>query len=179
MIMGNLFGKSEIRVMMFGESSVGKTSILQMLKTGENYDLKPTKGFEIDTIHYKNLNYTIWNMGGSKGDRYLWKGYIPNTDALIFVVDATWNEEEMFISRAYLHSVLESEFSQNIPLLIYVNKSTSSTTYTQESIIQLLDLQRFSLSSTQYHIQFCNSKTGEGLYEGLYWIYPFFRYSFY
>lgn len=39
-------------------------------------------------MQYKNVTFTVWDVGGQEKLRPLWKHYFNNTDGLIFVVDS-------------------------------------------------------------------------------------------
>ena len=49
---------------MLGLDAAGKTSILYKLKLGELVSSVPTIGFNVETVDYKNLHFTIWDIGG-------------------------------------------------------------------------------------------------------------------
>ena len=38
-------------------------------------------------MQYKNVVFTVWDVGGQEKLRPLWRHYFNNTDALIYVVD--------------------------------------------------------------------------------------------
>ena len=38
-------------------------------------------------VQYKNVVFTVWDVGGQEKLRPLWRHYFNNTDALIYVVD--------------------------------------------------------------------------------------------
>jgi hypothetical protein len=44
-------------------------------------------GFNVEKVQYKNVQFTVWDVGGQEKLRPLWKHYFSNTDALIYVVD--------------------------------------------------------------------------------------------
>ena len=39
-------------------------------------------------IRYKNISFTVWDVGGQDKIRPLWRHYYQNTQGLIFVVDS-------------------------------------------------------------------------------------------
>lgn len=41
--------------------------------------LFPSSGFNVETVEYKNLKFTIWDVGGKHKLRPLWKHYYLNT----------------------------------------------------------------------------------------------------
>ena len=48
----------------------------------------PTIGFNVETVEYKNISFTVWDVGGQDKIRPLWRDYYQNTQGLIFVVDS-------------------------------------------------------------------------------------------
>lgn len=47
----------------------------------------PNSGFNVEKVQYKNVVFTVWDVGGQEKLRPLWRHYFNNTDALIYVVD--------------------------------------------------------------------------------------------
>ena len=41
-------------------------------------------GFNVETVEYKNLKFTIWDVGGQPKLRPLWKHYYLNTQGLFY-----------------------------------------------------------------------------------------------
>lgn len=37
-------------------------------------------GFNVDTLEYKNITFTVWDVGGQHKIRPLWRHYFPNTN---------------------------------------------------------------------------------------------------
>lgn len=58
------FGKKEMRILMLGLDAAGKTTILYKLKLGEVVSSVPTIGFNVETVEYKNIKFTVWDVGG-------------------------------------------------------------------------------------------------------------------
>lgn len=48
---------------MVGLDAAGKTTILYRLKLGEVVTTIPTIGFNVETISYKNVDFTVWDVG--------------------------------------------------------------------------------------------------------------------
>lgn len=71
-----------------GLDAAGKTTILYKLKLGEIVTTIPTIGFNVETVEYKNISFTVWDVGGQDKIRPLWRHYYQNTQGLIFVVDS-------------------------------------------------------------------------------------------
>merc|ERR1712174_192300 len=83
-----LIGKRDCRILMVGLDAAGKTTILYKLKLGEIVTTIPTIGFNVETVEYKNISFTVWDVGGQDKIRPLWRHYYQNTQGLIFVVDS-------------------------------------------------------------------------------------------
>uniref|UniRef100_A0A8C7Z0R6 ADP-ribosylation factor 4 n=1 Tax=Oryzias sinensis TaxID=183150 RepID=A0A8C7Z0R6_9TELE len=91
-LFSRLFGKKQMRILMVGLDAAGKTTILYKLKLGEIVTTIPTIGFNVETVEYKNICFTVWDVGGQDKIRPLWRHYFQNTQGLIFVVDSNDRE---------------------------------------------------------------------------------------
>jgi len=45
-------------------------------------------GFNVETVNYKNISFTVWDVGGGGFMPVLWRHYFEKTQGLIFVVDS-------------------------------------------------------------------------------------------
>ncbi|EDM04598.1 ADP-ribosylation factor 1, isoform CRA_c [Rattus norvegicus] len=104
-----LFGKKEMRILMVGLDAAGKTTILYKLKLGEIVTTIPTIGFNVETVEYKNISFTVWDVGGQDKIRPLWRHYFQNTQGLIFVVDSN-DRERVNEAREELMRMLAVKF---------------------------------------------------------------------
>ena len=111
-----MFGKKEMRILMVGLDAAGKTTILYKLKLGDVVTTIPTIGFNVETVEYKNICFTVWDVGGQDKIRPLWRHYFQNTQGLIFVVDS--NDRER-IGEA------QEELQKMVGTLKIIIKSTS------------------------------------------------------
>merc|ERR1711968_407039 len=91
-LFSKLVGKQEVRILMVGLDAAGKTTILYKLKLGEIVTTIPTIGFNVETVEYKNISFTVRDVGGQDKIRPLWRHYFQNTQGLIFVVDSNDRE---------------------------------------------------------------------------------------
>merc|ERR1712014_518932 len=83
-----LIGKQEMRILMVGLDAAGKTTVLYKLKLGEVVTTIPTLGFNVETVEYRNLSFTVWDIGGQDRIRRLWRHYFTGTNGVIYVVDS-------------------------------------------------------------------------------------------
>ena len=91
-VFAGLIGKKDVRILMVGLDAAGKTTILYKLKLGEIVTTIPTIGFNVETVEYKNISFTVWDVGGQDKIRPLWRHYFQNPQGLIFVVDSNDRE---------------------------------------------------------------------------------------
>ena len=54
---------------MNGLDAAGKTTILYRLKLGEVVTTIPTMGFNVETVEYKEISFTVWDVGGESSER--------------------------------------------------------------------------------------------------------------
>ena len=163
----SLFGKMEARVLMVGLDAAGKTTILYKLKLGEIVTTIPTIGFNVETVEYKNLKFTVWDVGGQDKLRPLWRHYFQNTNGVIFVVDSN-DKDRVAQARDELAKMLSEDELRDAVLLVYANKQDLPNAMSTAEVTDKLGLH--SLRQRNWFIQGCCATSGEGLYEGLDWL---------
>lgn len=137
-----LWGKKEMRILMVGLDAAGKTTILYKLKLGEIVTTIPTigafakseqscvfdelmlmwsPGFNVETVEYKNIQFTVWDVGGQDKIRPLWRHYFQNTQGIIFVVDSN-DRDRVVEAREELQRMLNEDELRDALLLVFANK---------------------------------------------------------
>ncbi|CAG9819439.1 unnamed protein product [Phaedon cochleariae] len=162
-----LFGKKEMRILMVGLDAAGKTTILYKLKLGEIVTTIPTIGFNVETVEYKNISFTVWDVGGQDKIRPLWRHYFQNTQGLIFVVDSN-DRERITEAKDELMRMLAEDELRDAVLLIFANKQDLPNAMNAAEITDKLGLH--SLRNRNWYIQATCATSGDGLYEGLDWL---------
>ncbi|CAF96166.1 unnamed protein product [Tetraodon nigroviridis] len=71
-----------VRILMVGLDGAGKTTLLYKLKLSEVVTTIPTIGFNVETVEYKNVSFTVWDVGGQTIIRPLWRHYYVSTQVL-------------------------------------------------------------------------------------------------
>ncbi|WP_395241622.1 ADP-ribosylation factor-like protein, partial [Salmonella sp. s51933] len=163
----NLFGKKEMRILMVGLDAAGKTTILYKLKLGEIVTTIPTIGFNVETVEYKNISFTVWDVGGQDKIRPLWRHYFQNTQGLIFVVDSN-DRERAGEAREELMRMLGEDELRDAALLVFANKQDLPNAMNAAEITDKIALH--SLRNRNWYIQATCATSGDGLYEGLDWL---------
>ena len=44
-------------------------------------------GFNVETVEYKNISFTVWDVGGQDKIRPLWRHYFQNTQGRFQLLD--------------------------------------------------------------------------------------------
>nr|AAF79587.1 F28C11.12 [Arabidopsis thaliana] len=162
-LFSRLFAKKEMRILMVGLDAAGKTTILYKLKLGEIVTTIPTIGFNVETVEYKNISFTVWDVGGQDKIRPLWRHYFQNTQGLIFVVDSN-DRDRVVEARDELHRMLNEDELRDAVLLVFANKQDLPNAMNAAEITDKLGLH--SLRQRHWYIQSTCATSGEGLYEG-------------
>ncbi|KAI4315000.1 hypothetical protein L6164_027854 [Bauhinia variegata] len=162
-----LYSRKEMRILMVGLDAAGKTTILYKLKLGEIITTIPTIGFNVETVEYKNVSFTVWDVGGQDKIRPLWRHYFQNTQGLIFVVDSN-DRERISEARDELHRMLSEVELRDATLLVFANKQDLPNAMNVAEITDKLGLH--SLRQRRWYIQPTCATSGQGLYEGLDWL---------
>ena len=161
------FGKKELRILMVGLDGAGKTTILYKLKLGEVVTTIPTIGFNVETVEYKNISFTVWDVGGQDKIRPLWRHYYQNTHGLIFVVDSN-DRDRIEDAKEELHRMLNEEELRDAVVLVFANKQDLPNAMTHSEVADKLALQ--SMRHRKWFVQSTCATNGDGLYEGLDWL---------
>jgi len=162
-----LFGNKEMRILMLGLDSAGKTTILYKLKLGQPVSTIPTVGFNVETVSYRNVKFNVWDVGGQDKIRPLWRHYYTGTQGLIFVVDSA-DRERIDEARRELHKIISDREMKDAIILVFANKQDLRGAFTPEEIPEKLGLTR--LRNRTWYVQPCVATQGDGLTEGLTWL---------
>jgi len=167
-IVDRMFSKREMRILMVGLDASGKTSILYRLKLGKPKKTIPTIGFNVETLEYKNIAFTVWDVGGQEKLRALWRHYYQNTQAVIFVVDSS-DRHRLQEAAEELHRLIKEDELQDALLLVFANKQDLPNACNAGELAEEMRLYPPYITKSCY-IQSCCATSGDGLYEGLDWL---------
>ena len=162
-----ILGKNDVRILMVGLDAAGKTTILYQLRMGQTIKTFPTIGFNVETLEYKGVNFTVWDVGGQDKIRILWKHYYQNTDCLIFVVDSNDRERIGEAAEELKKMLAEDELKDSV-VLIMANKQDLDGALSPADVTKELGMSE--LNGRTWLVQGTSGTTGQGLKEGLDWI---------
>ncbi|XP_076327976.1 ADP-ribosylation factor-like protein 5B [Tachypleus tridentatus] len=164
----SLFGNEEHKIVIVGLDNAGKTTILYQFLMKEVVHTSPTIGSNVEEVVWKNVHFIMWDLGGQESLRAAWNTYYSHAEFLILVVDST-DRERLSVSKEELWKMLNHEDLNKTSVLVYANKQDLKGCMTPAEISDQLKLT--SLKKHRWRIQACCALSGEGLYQGLEWIY--------
>jgi len=162
-----MVSNQEMRILMLGLDAAGKTTALYKLKLGEVVTTIPTIGFNVETVEYKNISFTVWDVGGQDRIRPLWRHYFLGAQGVIFIVDSN-DRDRVEEAREELMKTLNEDELRDASLLVLANKQDLPNAMPAAEMTEKLGLH--SMRNRQWFIQSACATTGDGLYEGLDWM---------
>jgi ADP-ribosylation factor-like protein 1 len=149
--------------------------------------------FNVEEVVYKNIKFQVWDLGGQTSIRPYWRCYTTNTDALIFVVDATGTGERarlgdvgsigrpltltplpplfsvdvdrLDVAKEELMGMLAEEELSGAALLVFANKQDLPGALSDAEVSARLGLD--SIKNRQWAIIKTSAVKGTGLFEGM------------
>ncbi|TMW59755.1 hypothetical protein Poli38472_004824 [Pythium oligandrum] len=155
------------KIVIVGLDGAGKTTLLYRIKNNATVDTTPTIGFNKESFKYKNIEFTALDFGGQTQIRPMWRVYLQQTDALIFVVDAS-DRNRIDEAADELKMVFENDALVKAKLLVYANKQDLAGCMSVRELESKLNLA--AVTRNPSHIQKATVTTGEGLLEGFEWL---------
>ncbi|EAY02788.1 small GTP-binding protein, putative [Trichomonas vaginalis G3] len=156
----------EFKVVMVGDSGVGKTSLIEKFYTGGfNENQSTTIGSAYVKAHVNldsdtDCTVNIWDTAGQEKFQSLVPVYLRNADGIIFVLDLT--SEIALQTTDSLYHALSDQILEGMQLLLVGNKYDLVTTN--------LDIEPFKRWAEDHKTIFVTSsaKTGDGVTELFY-----------
>lgn len=153
-------------ILILGLDASGKTTLLYRLKHAETYTTIPTIGFNAEEITHGRLTFTCFDIGGQDKIRKLWHHYFANTDAIVFVVDAS--DRERFVeAKVELDKLFNHPSLTEVPFLIFANKQDLPGACRTDKFIQELGLKRVR---RKWKVAESTATQGTGIEEGFDWL---------
>lgn len=117
---------NKYKIIFVGDSSVGKTSILNSFMK-KNYTPKTTVGTEFTETHIDKYNLTlqIWDCAGQERFRALTKLYYRYSHICIFVFDLS-NPQSLESLQNYWINTVQNNADKNIQFILVGNKNDLS-----------------------------------------------------
>ncbi|KAJ9546176.1 hypothetical protein OSB04_025883 [Centaurea solstitialis] len=144
-----------LKVVMLGLDAAGKTTILYKLHIGEVLSNVPTIGFNVEKVQYKNVVFTVWDVGGQMKLRFFWRHYFNDSNGLVRIT--TTSVVVLFFYFNKSKSVLC--FIKRTPFLKNKTNSLKSTNllifkeyYVHIYVVDYLDRERISKAKAEFQV---------------------------
>ncbi|CAG5108236.1 Oidioi.mRNA.OKI2018_I69.chr1.g3699.t1.cds [Oikopleura dioica] len=162
--------KNKFRVLMVGLDESGKTTILYRLKMYETYKTEPTIGFNVEEFSNQNgkISMNIWDLGGKKHLRRLWRHYYPGTQGVIFVFDSSDDERYDVARKEFIKIMNDRAMKDCSQVLVFANKQDAKNAVQPEDLPEFLGLD--TMQNVNWLVQPSCAITGDGLEHGLDWM---------
>lgn len=112
-----------LKILLVGDSGVGKSSLLMRFIDGDFSELQATIGVDfkakIIDILDKSIKLTIWDTAGQERFRTLTSSYYRGAQGIIFVCDVTRRETFESLGDIWMHEVdMYSTVDQSVKMII-------------------------------------------------------------
>lgn len=151
------------QLLIIGDSTVGKTSILSRFTNGTfNANYLATVGLDFFTkdevINGKNVRIKIWDTAGQERYKALTKGFFRNAQGIMVVYDVT-NLETFDNLKYWIDSIKThmGEGKESVPVIIIGNKIDAS-----EKEVKNEEASKFANEKGYKYFE-TSAKTGEGI----------------
>ncbi|XP_063080852.1 ADP-ribosylation factor-like protein 13B isoform X3 [Cavia porcellus] len=161
---------------MVGLDNAGKTATAKGIKGEHPEDVAPTVGFSKIDLKQGKFEVTIFDLGGGKRIRGIWKNYYAESYGVIFVVDSS-DEERMEETKETMSEVLRHPRISGKPVLVLANKQDKEGALGEADVIECLSLEKLvNEHKCLCQIEPCSAVLGYGkkidksIKKGLYWL---------
>ena len=163
--------KHIFKVVILGNISVGKTSIISRLMNKDFQVKEATVGVEFreyqvqDLNSYSDISLQIWDTSGAERYRAITTSHIRNADAAIVVYDIT--DRESFNAVEYWIDIIKKCNSDNI--IIYLIGNKNDLTHNRQ--IDNIEVEQYIIDKNIKSNYFVSAKTGlnvEIMFEAFY-----------
>jgi len=153
-----------IQLLVIGDSSVGKTSLITRYTNGTfKEEYLATVGLDyyskVEAINNQTINIKLWDTAGQERYKALTQNYFRNAEGVLLTFDVT-NTESFNNLKDWIGSIKTNMESKNIflPLIIVGNKIDME----EAREINKEDAEKF-VSDNNYKYFETSAKTGEGV----------------
>ncbi len=148
----------KIRLMLIGDSNVGKTSIIKRYcKNQFSPSYISTVGIDFETkylrLNGKIINLQIWDTAGQERYKVLAKNYYKNSDGFIIVYDIT--DKKSFNNVSNWITQIKDSASENVKCVLLGNKCDLEE-------LRQVDINQGKDLANNYHLKFYETSAQKG-----------------
>ena len=152
----------KVTLVMVGLDNAGKTATIRGIQGNNPQDVAPTMGFSKVDLKQGKFEMTIFDLGGDKRIRGIWKNYYSESHGVVFVVDST-DVQRTQETRETMAEVLQHPRISGKPVLVLANKQDKEGALAEDDIIENLTLEKLvNENKCLCQIQPCSAILGYG-----------------
>ncbi|XP_034006952.1 ADP-ribosylation factor-like protein 13B isoform X1 [Trematomus bernacchii] len=166
----------KVTLVMVGLDNAGKTATVRGIQGENPQDVAPTVGFSKVDLKQGKFEVTIFDLGGGKRIRGIWKNYYSESHGVVFVVDSS-DVQRIQELRETMAEVLQHPRIAGKPVLVLANKQDQEGALAEADIIENLSLEKLvNENKCLCQIEPCSAVLGYGkkvdksIKKGLKWL---------
>lgn len=166
----------KVTLVMVGLDNAGKTATVRGIQGDNPQDVAPTVGFSKVDLKQGKFEVTIFDLGGGKKIRGIWKNYYSESHGVVFVVDSS-DIQRIQETRETMAEVLQHPRIAGKPVLVLANKQDQDGALAEADIIENLSLEKLvNENKCLCQIEPCSAVLGYGkkvdksIKKGLKWL---------
>ncbi|KAJ8003340.1 hypothetical protein DPEC_G00147310 [Dallia pectoralis] len=131
----------KVTLVMVGLDNAGKTATVRGIQGESPEDVAPTVGFSKVDLKQGKFEVTIFDLGGGKRIRGIWKNYYSESFGVVFVVDSS-DVHRIQETRDTMAEVLRHPRIAGKPVLVLANKQDQDGALAEADIVENLSLEK-------------------------------------
>uniref|UniRef100_A0A4W4FQV7 ADP-ribosylation factor-like 13b n=1 Tax=Electrophorus electricus TaxID=8005 RepID=A0A4W4FQV7_ELEEL len=152
----------KVTLVMVGLDNAGKTAAVRGIQGESPLDVAPTVGFSKVDLKQGKFEVTIFDLGGGKRIRGIWKNYYSESHGVVFVVDSS-DVQRIHETRDTMAEVLRHPRIAGKPVLVLANKQDRCGALAEADIIESLSLEKLvNENKCLCQIEPCSAVLGYG-----------------
>ncbi|XP_018101465.1 ADP-ribosylation factor-like protein 13B isoform X1 [Xenopus laevis] len=152
----------KVTLVMVGLDNAGKTATVKGIQGESPEDVAPTVGFSKADIKQGRFDITMFDLGGGKRIRGIWKNYYAESYGVVFVIDSS-DMERMEETKETIAEVLRHPRISGKPVLVLANKQDREGALSEADIIEFLSLEKLvNENKCLCQIEPCSAAIGHG-----------------
>uniref|UniRef100_A0A671KQI2 ADP-ribosylation factor-like protein 13B n=1 Tax=Sinocyclocheilus anshuiensis TaxID=1608454 RepID=A0A671KQI2_9TELE len=152
----------KVTLVMVGLDNAGKTATVRGIQGECPLDVAPTVGFSKVDLKQGKFEVTIFDLGGGKRIRGIWKNYYSESYGVVFVVDSS-DVQRIQETRDTMAEVLRHPRIAGKPVLVLANKQDQDGALAEADIIETLSLEKLvNENKCLCQIEPCSAVLGYG-----------------
>ncbi|XP_077150216.1 ADP-ribosylation factor-like protein 13B isoform X1 [Ranitomeya variabilis] len=166
----------KVTLVMVGLDNAGKTATVKGIQGESPQDVAPTVGFSKADIRQGRFDITMFDLGGGKQIRGIWKNYYAESYGVVFVIDSS-DVDRMEETKETVAEVLRHPKIAGKPVLVLANKQDREGAMAEADIIEFLSLEKLvNDNKCLCQIEPCSAVLGYGkkidshIRKGLNWL---------